>query len=74
MTKGLIRGSIFAWICRPVGDMVEEIKSGNGLSFGSEKLRELSKLLPEEGEVLVTVFFVCFIMHPPVHLCLLQFI
>lgn len=34
--------------------MIEEIKSGSGLSFGSGKLRELCKLLPDEGEVLVT--------------------
>lgn len=46
--------SVFTCIRRPVRDMVEEIKSGSGLSFGSGKLRELCKLLPDEGEVLVT--------------------
>ncbi|CAG09025.1 unnamed protein product, partial [Tetraodon nigroviridis] len=35
---------------RPVRDMVGEIQSGNGLSFGSGKLRELCKLLPDERE------------------------
>lgn len=35
--------------------MIEDIKSGNGLSFALGKLRELCKLLPEDGEVLVTV-------------------
>lgn len=38
--------------------MVEEIQSGNGLSFGSGKLRELCKLLPDEREVLVAAVFV----------------
>lgn len=36
---------------RPVGDLIDLIKSGSSRSFGSEKLRELCKLLPEEGEV-----------------------
>lgn len=36
---------------RPVPDMIEDIKSGNGLSFGTGKLRELCKLMPDEGEV-----------------------
>lgn len=31
--------------------MIENIKLGKGLSFGSGKLRELCKLLPDEGEV-----------------------
>ncbi|XP_029302531.1 inverted formin-2-like [Cottoperca gobio] len=35
---------------RPVKDMIEEIKSGSSLSFGSGKLKELCKLLPDEGE------------------------
>lgn len=35
--------------------MIEDIKSGNGLSFALGKLRELCKLLPEDVEVLVTV-------------------
>lgn len=51
--------SVFTCIHRPVPDMVEEIKSGNGLSFGSGKLRELCKLLPDEREVLVTAFLCC---------------
>ncbi|XP_026149033.1 FH2 domain-containing protein 1 [Mastacembelus armatus] len=42
---------------RPVKDMIEEIKSGNALSFGSGKLRELCKLLPDEGEVKQLVSF-----------------
>lgn len=41
---------------RPVEDMIEDIKSGNGLGFASGKLRELCKLLPDEGEVLVFCF------------------
>ncbi|XP_061136642.1 FH2 domain-containing protein 1-like [Syngnathus typhle] len=36
---------------RPVTDMIEEIKAGNGLGFGPGKLRELRKLLPDDGEV-----------------------
>ncbi|CAJ1065102.1 FH2 domain-containing protein 1 [Xyrichtys novacula] len=36
---------------RPVQDMIEDIKSGSNHSFGPGKLRELCKLLPEEGEV-----------------------
>ncbi|KAK2846730.1 hypothetical protein Q5P01_009729 [Channa striata] len=36
---------------RPIKDMVDEIKSGSSLRFGAEKLRELCKLLPDEGEV-----------------------
>lgn len=39
---------------RPVKDMIEDIKSGRSLSFGCGKLRELCKLLPDEGEVLVS--------------------
>lgn len=35
--------------------MIEDIKSGNGVSFALGKLRELCKLLPEDVEVLVTV-------------------
>eukprot|EP00064_Thunnus_orientalis_P000015 superscaffoldBa00000001_g15 len=35
---------------RPVRDMIEDIKSGSSLSFGSGKLRELCKLLPDDGE------------------------
>lgn len=36
---------------RPIKDMIEDIKSGNGLSFALGKLRELCKLLPEDGEI-----------------------
>ncbi|CAK6968915.1 FH2 domain-containing protein 1 [Scomber scombrus] len=36
---------------RPVTDMIEEVKSGNALSFGSGKLRELCKMLPDDGEM-----------------------
>lgn len=35
---------------RPVKDLIEEIKSGSNHSFASGKLRELCKLLPDEGE------------------------
>ncbi|XP_034024725.1 FH2 domain-containing protein 1-like [Thalassophryne amazonica] len=38
----------FKW---PVKDMIEAIQSGNGPSFGSGKLRELCKLLPDESEM-----------------------
>lgn len=59
MSKDLKPDSVFACIHRPVQDMVEEIQSGNGLSFGSGKLRELCKLLPDEREVLVAAFLCC---------------
>ncbi|XP_041849784.1 FH2 domain-containing protein 1 [Melanotaenia boesemani] len=36
---------------RPVKDMIKDIKTGRGLHFGSGKLRELCRLLPDEGEV-----------------------
>ncbi|KAF7658001.1 hypothetical protein LDENG_00019300 [Lucifuga dentata] len=36
---------------RPVSHMIEEIKSGNGLSFGCGKLMEMCKMLPDEHEV-----------------------
>lgn len=58
MSKDLKADSAFTCIHRPVGDMVGEIQSGNGLSFGSGKLKELCKLLPDEREVLVLLFFV----------------
>lgn len=35
---------------RPVKDMIEEIKLGSSLSFAPGKLKELCKLLPDEGE------------------------
>ena len=42
---------------RTVKDMIEENKSGSSLTFGPGKLKELCKLLPDEGEVLVTAAF-----------------
>uniref|UniRef100_A0A8C7G286 FH2 domain containing 4 n=1 Tax=Oncorhynchus kisutch TaxID=8019 RepID=A0A8C7G286_ONCKI len=42
---------------RPVGDMINDISSGNGLKFGTGKLKELCKLLPEKEEVKQLVGF-----------------
>ncbi|KAM6933335.1 FH2 domain-containing protein 1-like [Xenentodon cancila] len=42
---------------RPVKDMIADIKLGRGLGFGSGKLRELCRLLPEEGEIKQLVNF-----------------
>ncbi|KAF0038657.1 hypothetical protein F2P81_009141 [Scophthalmus maximus] len=36
---------------RPVAEMVQDIRQGNWLRFGTGKLTELCKLLPEESEV-----------------------
>ncbi|KAK6305799.1 hypothetical protein J4Q44_G00245790 [Coregonus suidteri] len=36
---------------RPLRDIVDDIRRGNWLRFGAGKLKELCKLLPEEGEV-----------------------
>ncbi|XP_019897233.2 inverted formin-2 [Esox lucius] len=36
---------------RPIRDLIEDISSGNGLKFGTGKLKELCKLLPEKEEV-----------------------
>ncbi|XP_013887725.1 FH2 domain-containing protein 1 [Austrofundulus limnaeus] len=36
---------------RPVKDMIKDIKSGNGLNFGTGKLQELCRLLPDDGEL-----------------------
>ncbi|KAK7882974.1 hypothetical protein WMY93_029148 [Mugilogobius chulae] len=36
---------------RPVGEMINDIKVGNYLSFGTGKLRELCKMLPDKDEV-----------------------
>ncbi|KAG5837495.1 hypothetical protein ANANG_G00239880 [Anguilla anguilla] len=36
---------------RPVREMVEDISQGNGEPFGTGKLKDLFKLLPEDGEV-----------------------
>lgn len=41
----------FVSLCRPVADMVQDIREGNWLRFGPDKLKELCKLLPEESEV-----------------------
>lgn len=43
-------------IHRPVKDVIEDIKSGRGLSFGTGKLRELCRLLPDDGEVFDSCF------------------
>ena len=37
--------------CRPIKEVLEDIRQGNWLRFGAGKLKELCKLLPEEGEV-----------------------
>ncbi|XP_032401662.1 FH2 domain-containing protein 1 [Xiphophorus hellerii] len=42
---------------RPVKDLIQDIQSGNGLSFGTGKLREMCKLLPDEGEMKQLVGF-----------------
>ncbi|RVE65031.1 hypothetical protein OJAV_G00132220 [Oryzias javanicus] len=36
---------------RPIKDLIEDIKSGRGDSFGFGKLQELCKMLPDDGEV-----------------------
>ncbi|XP_068186545.1 FH2 domain containing 3 [Antennarius striatus] len=36
---------------RPVKEMVQDIREGNWLKFGSGKLKDLCKLLPEDSEV-----------------------
>lgn len=36
---------------RPIKDLIQDIQSGNGLSFGTGKVQELCKLLPDEGEM-----------------------
>ncbi|KAL4593540.1 FH2 domain-containing protein 1-like, partial [Arapaima gigas] len=36
---------------RPVRDMVKDIQQGNWMAFGTGRLKELYKLLPEEEEV-----------------------
>ncbi|XP_042167170.1 FH2 domain-containing protein 1-like [Oncorhynchus tshawytscha] len=36
---------------RPVRDIVDDVRRGNWLRFGAGKLKELCKLLPDEGEV-----------------------
>ncbi|XP_067084712.1 FH2 domain containing 3 [Osmerus mordax] len=36
---------------RPVKEVLEDIRQGNWLRFGAGKLKELCKLLPEEGEI-----------------------
>lgn len=47
-----------ASINRPLKEMIEEIKAGKSLCFGAGKLQELCKLLPDEGEVLESAYFV----------------
>ncbi|XP_043974422.1 FH2 domain-containing protein 1-like isoform X2 [Gambusia affinis] len=42
---------------RPVKDLIQDIQLGNGLSFGTGKLREMCKLLPDEGEMKQLVGF-----------------
>ncbi|XP_007568690.1 FH2 domain-containing protein 1 [Poecilia formosa] len=42
---------------RPVKDLIQDIQSGNGLGFGTGKLREMCKLLPDEGEMKQLVGF-----------------
>jgi hypothetical protein len=34
-----------------VRDIVDDVRRGNWLRFGAGKLKELCKLLPDEGEV-----------------------
>lgn len=59
------KSNIFICFCtsdhRPVEDMIEEIKSGNNLCFGSGKLRELCKMLPDEVEVFIFIFIFYYI-------------
>lgn len=43
--------------CRPVSEIVEDIRQGNWLKFGNGKLKELCKLLPEESEVTETFLY-----------------
>jgi len=47
----------FVSLCRPVKEIVEDIRQGNWLRFGTGKLKELCKLLPEESEVTAAPFF-----------------
>lgn len=63
MTKTLNPVCLSSSLHRPVKDMIKDIKSGSNLSFASGKLRELSKMLPDEGEVLVAAasIFQCFL-------------
>ncbi|XP_020505763.2 FH2 domain containing 3 [Labrus bergylta] len=42
---------------RPVAEMVQDIRQGNWLRFGTGKLVELCKLLPEDGEVKLLLSF-----------------
>ncbi|KAM9332382.1 FH2 domain containing 3 isoform 2-T3 [Pholidichthys leucotaenia] len=42
---------------RPVTEIVQDIHQGNWLKFGDGKLKELSKLLPEESEVKLLLLF-----------------
>ena len=54
IVAGLIRSAsllLVVSLCRPVTEMVQDIRQGNWLRFGTGKLRELCKLLPEDTEV-----------------------
>lgn len=43
-----------------MAEIVQDICQGNWLRFGTGKLKELCKLLPEEGEVMKALLFSCF--------------
>jgi hypothetical protein len=45
--------------------MIADISSGTSTGFGTGKLRELCKMLPEEGEVCGMFFFSFFLIHIP---------
>lgn len=47
---------VFSAILRPVKDLIEDIKSGSGNSFGFGKLQELCKMLPDDGEVIFLLY------------------
>lgn len=44
---------VFVSLCRPVPELVRDIREGNWLRFGPGTLRELCKLLPEDSEVTI---------------------
>lgn len=56
----VMTGDLSTSIHSPVKDLIQDIQSGNGLSFGTGKLREMCKLLPDEGEVFVLICFINF--------------
>ncbi|CAB1333302.1 unnamed protein product [Coregonus sp. 'balchen'] len=49
--EGMDPGEPGPGVGRPLRDIVDDIRRGNWLRFGAGKLKELCKLLPEEGEV-----------------------